>query len=509
MKRFMMFLGTALLATQLCNGGEALQPKRGGICFRFDDNQPIERWQKMAQVFEKHGFRFSMAINSLQASKQAGYGELLADMAKRGYEVMDHTPEHTVITLTMDSPEEAAVFAKADFVEKVQGAKLFFKFIYNEKHPSTSLKISITQGKKIQVLAGNPINQNDYSKYLVFPNGEIYLLAKNNADSVLYSKHGENNVNLADIAEVEVKMATRNAFRVDDRALALVAQRSKALFAKMGVPAPKTFITPGGWGLFPPADQLQRVYGQQFGYAAGDQFYPRWAGSYSGKQIDRFRMSPYWNSLETNTVEREKALFADLLAKNYVIPVISHMWLHGVKDLDELLQRNDEFLAWVKEKNIPVKNYAQWADELFGGKVDPTSNVFPALTTDLNDDGMPDGYNLDKTATWDKEKCLLSGKGSLFYISALGGIESGKNVVRVEGCKAGDAKAQGLLLLWFCDENGNQTGQMALNFDFDSKEFTTVEQSFEMPQGACGVNTSFMFRGTTGTIRKITLQGAK
>ena len=112
-------------------------------------------------------------------------------------------------------------------------------------------------------------------------------------------------------------------------------------------------------------------------------------------------MSPFWNSLENLDVEKEKKVFANLLAKNYVIPVISHMWLHNLNnDFDKLLQRYDEFLAWVKAKQIPVHNMAEWADILYDGKSDPAWNIFPSLTRDLNEDNCPDGYdNIGKEAT--------------------------------------------------------------------------------------------------------------
>ena len=101
----MMSLLLAAAFTGVVSG--ATNPEKAGICFRFDDNQPPERWQKMAEIFEKHGYRFSMAINSEKAAADPAYAKLLSDMAARGYEVMDHTPEHTIIKLTLPRAEEA------------------------------------------------------------------------------------------------------------------------------------------------------------------------------------------------------------------------------------------------------------------------------------------------------------------------------------------------------------------------------------------------------------------
>ena len=375
--------------------GSAATPKVAGIAFRFDDNQPIERWQKMAAVFEKHGYRFSMAINSLKASKDPAYAEFLSKMAKKGYEVMDHTPEHTVIKLTMPSREEAEKLAKEDYVHHVSGNTVYFKFLFDKNHPSCRpWTISVADGKKVTVTEGK-WDRSDASRYVVFPDGTIYLFALHGEQPVLLNQFGEDKVNLPKMDNVKVTIASRNAFRIDDRALAQVAGQSRDLFRKMNLPAPRTFVTPGGWGLYPSVEQVSRVYGKQFGYTAGDVFNPNWSSTYSGRPFHRFSMSPYWNSLENLDVEKEKKAFADLLAKNTVIPVISHMWLHNLNnDFDKLLQRYDEFLAWVKEEKIPVRNMAEWADVLYDGKSDPAWNIFPSLACDRNKDGRPDGYDV-------------------------------------------------------------------------------------------------------------------
>ena len=36
--------------------------KRGGICFRVDDNQPIQKWTDYAAIFNKYGYKFCAAL---------------------------------------------------------------------------------------------------------------------------------------------------------------------------------------------------------------------------------------------------------------------------------------------------------------------------------------------------------------------------------------------------------------------------------------------------------------
>lgn len=501
-------LGTAAAAVifGMMLQGFAATPKTGGIAFRFDDNQPIERWQKMAAVFEKHGFRFCMAINALGASGKTGYPEQLAKMAKNGYEVMDHTPEHTVIKLTMPSREAAESLAKEEYVHHVSGNTVYFKFLFDKNHSSCRPWTIAVDGKKVTVTEGK-WDRSDVSRYVVFPDGTIYLFAMHGSQPVLLNQFGEDKVNLPKTEGVKVVIASRNAFRIDDRALAEVAKRSRDLFQKMNLPAPRTFVTPGGWGLYPSVEQVACVYGKQFGYAAGDVFDPNWSSTYSGRPFHRFSMSPFWNSLENLDVEKEKRVFADLLAKNYVIPVISHMWLHNLNnDFDKLLQRYDEFLAWVKAKQIPVRNMAEWADLLYDGKSDPAWNIFPSLTRDLNEDGRPDGYNdIGKEATLKNGE--LSGKGILFYINSLSGFTPGKNTLSLEGKPVNGKKAKLVMVFHLCDGNSkNPRKNVTVSIPFqESGEFKQYEKTVEIPAWVVGSHVTCLIDGE-GAIRNLSLR---
>ena len=483
-------------------------PKKGGIAFRFDDNQPIENWKRMAAVFEKHGLRFSMGICPLEASRNPEYAALLSDMARRGYEIMDHTPEHTVVKMTMDTPEAAQQLSGADFVNCVKDRTVYFKFRFNPSHPSCKpWVIGVKNGHEVTMEDGS-WNDSDVSRYVVFPDGRIFLFAKHGEKPVLCNQYGENDVQLPDMSGVKVTVANRDAFEIDDRALELLLQRSRDLFAKMGVPAPRTYVVAGGWGLYPSPEQLERTCGRKFGYASGTAFDAEWSSTYSGRQLDRFAMSAYWNSLESFTVEQEKKLFADLLAKNYVIPVISHMWLHGVNnDFNELLRRNDEFLAWVKEKGILVKNHAEWADILYGNPADPQYNIFPSLACDLNDDQIPDGYDI-KGGTPVKDG-VISGKGELFYISSLSGFSAGRNILRVEGRSLNEKPSKLIIAFHLCardSKNAREDRVIAIELPA-APDFASLEKEIVIPEWVAGSHVTCIIDGE-GQLRNISLAAA-
>ena len=53
-----------LLFPLLGFGAEGATAKIGGLCFRFDDNQTVQKWNDMAEVFRKYDSRFCMSIIS-------------------------------------------------------------------------------------------------------------------------------------------------------------------------------------------------------------------------------------------------------------------------------------------------------------------------------------------------------------------------------------------------------------------------------------------------------------
>lgn len=330
-----------------------------GLCFRFDDNKSCEEWQRLADIFEKRGLRFSLAVNSGSALKDPARTKLLKTLSDRGHEIMDHTPFHTSMRLAVPNPDH---YAKCDFVDHVSKDQVYFKIRFNPDHPQNRNLVLSFDGNRI--IADAPEDQKflSFGKFLVFPDGSIYGIGRKGEEPVLVNKYGEDLSDSPSMKKDKVILADRTAFEVADDGLALLAETSRANHKKMGLPPPRTFIIPGGWGVFPNAEQIQRVFGDRFGYAAGDGSYSR-PGVLEGKRIDRFRMTPYWESLERHDVEKEKVLLSEQLESERVIPIISHLWSKNVPGgMDELFKRHEELLDWVVERKIPVKTYSEWAD---------------------------------------------------------------------------------------------------------------------------------------------------
>lgn len=69
-------------------------PPAPAFTMRFDDNRPAQWWRDVCGIFERHGFRCSLAVNATLLSESQG--ACLRELAKRGHEIMDHTPSHSI-----------------------------------------------------------------------------------------------------------------------------------------------------------------------------------------------------------------------------------------------------------------------------------------------------------------------------------------------------------------------------------------------------------------------------
>ena len=79
-------------------------PKTGGVCFRFDDNKPPEQWRMMGELFERYGYRMSLALVSQELNENQA--RVLRELAGKGHSLMDHLPNHAVYRIRARTPRE-------------------------------------------------------------------------------------------------------------------------------------------------------------------------------------------------------------------------------------------------------------------------------------------------------------------------------------------------------------------------------------------------------------------
>ena len=79
-----------------------------------------------------------------------------------------------------------------------------------------------------------------------------------------------------------------------------------------------------------------------------------------------------------------------------------------------------------------VKTQSEWARLLYHTKTNPQENVFPSLNVDLNEDGIPDGFEKVNGVVWENGTLARQNRGKLFQTLPLGGVEHGRNTLKLD-----------------------------------------------------------------------------
>src|SRR4051812_27196117 len=83
-----------LFCLALRGNAQVLNNKSGGICFRFDDNLPLEQLSGMEAVFNKHKVKYCLALNAAGLQDNTDYSRFIQKLDRDGFEIMDHCPNH-------------------------------------------------------------------------------------------------------------------------------------------------------------------------------------------------------------------------------------------------------------------------------------------------------------------------------------------------------------------------------------------------------------------------------
>jgi len=261
-------------------------------------------------------------------------------------------------------------------------------------------------------------------------------------DSSLYVKKGVLQPGVASIiiGTDYVTVTLKTGTTLDPSAIPILAERTRLLYRrylKDSLNYPKILAQPGdgtsvsqidGYVFLKPAGYISATY-DGIGkdnvitktYSILDKLYHP---AYNIKRAD-------WGDLgnfQTTTKE-----IADRMAKHQVVSILFHY-----PSIPGLLTVTDQFLKWCRDNDVPLLTLSQWVTNLYGSYPDPTTNVFPDITKDINADSRPDGYEVfDANVILNKNDVGAPGGvslsknawGNLFMISQLGGIEKGKNTV--------------------------------------------------------------------------------
>ncbi len=398
--RTLALLGLFPFASTGFGADQSSPPVAGGVMFRTDDNGQPGYWRGRAGVFDKHGAKMGAAVNLVAAEGNPGLIAAFQEMQKSGHDLMDHAPTHDNIAINFVSDEDVEFFRKHAGVDHFASKKAFLKYdltVPPVDRESRRVKVS---GNQLSPLKDEGADRwfKDY-EFLYFP--ELKTLARyNDRDGkngvyTLVSPWREKEFTMGDHADVAVQRVAAHEVLPTPEAVDVLVESVRRVCARHQLTPPVTYIAPGGQPRLT-KEFFKRTYGEKHGYRSAA-VYPE-AVARVFNEADPDGTAPYamqWGDVsdEQITIAELKNRIANLLAVNKVVIVGSHQ-LSKEDVWPAYFEKMDALLAWLKEKKIPIKSHAEWANVLYRSDSKLTGNIFPSLDRDLDGDGKPDGYDL-------------------------------------------------------------------------------------------------------------------
>jgi hypothetical protein len=437
------FFFTILIILQFCNLSPAsaqasiyLQ-KKGGFMISVDDtpasDADVANWELYRVLFNKYGYKFNIALQSEGLNRPVVSAEVKKMMAD-GHEMMDHCPQENVSEFKFQNLEDDAKY-------------------YNGK--------------------------TGYDFY----NGQSGVFS--------VTKTGDK---IGDQVDVILKTGST----LDPTALPVLAERTRLLYRrylKDSIHYPKLLAQPGGSLCISHIDGYK--YLTQVGYTGcaydgngngPDEVVTKTYnvpkdryGNFNIKRSD-------WGADFTNI----KNLIANSMAKHIVFSILFHF-----QNIPDLLSSTEDLLKWTQANNVPLLPISQWMTNLFMNTPDPTINVFPDITKDLDGDGIGDGYEAfyKNESTLVKDPSAPGGNyivrkqiGSFFELRGLGGIEKGGNIVSFSA--KGDLGAE-IQVQMTC--NGQRTDKSII---LDSTDWKEYQIPFDIPQTSILSDITILLKNT-------------
>ena len=489
---------------------KATESKTGGICFRFDDNQTVEHYREMLDVFDKHGAKLCMSINLKYMRYSPEFPALLKKAQEDGHELMDHTPTHAVFSMNCDSPAEAASYAGKPSVDHVDGRNVRFKYKFDLATARAEFAGKVA-GLKVEVPEASR-KAVDKSCFVYDSEAQKLFQLKRNEDSsyCLTSFWGEENVEAPQGERHFKVLDNQKSFSVDDDALRLQVALIRSICDKSSLKWPVTWIQPGSFEPVLRAEQLKRVVGDELGYVSAATYPNSSAKGFCEPNPDGCRQyAMMWGdfSLEDKSVEEVKHTIASNIARHYVLIASSHMRVGKVPGgWSGYLKMHDELLAWCLEKGIPIRLQSEWAQILYKNPANPSENIIPSLTRDLDGNGVPDGFDLGKDVVVDSESpsgaasasLLSKGAGAIFNIRALAGLERGANIfsLKAKGAAGDEFTAT---FKFHCGQRVVDAPAMDLKCKGGSWESFSTQ--LEVPADAVSVDVALSRKGGSSALK--------
>lgn len=510
------------LSCFLMNSASFSQPvsdKRGGICFRFDDNQPIEKLKKLDSVFSKFGFNFCLSVTSDNFQVNVPYVDYLKQLMYKGHELMDHSPSHQTQYFDLCIEQDTSLYIGAPGVHHLDSLRVCLT--YSGIDTSISHNEGLVNIQNNLVISIKPGEFNDIGDYMalyfhaldnVCLWSDLQAINPNDPDTLTIKSIWEEDIDFGNYQNISYHKLTRDDVTISPEAIKLLGNRSLKIFSDMQIPRPYTWIHPGGRMPYIPSDQIKLNLGDSLGYKEAASYdYETYLcfNEYNPDNLKQFGMQAGEISIENQTFNWNRNVISDFIAKHYVQIDLSHLY-NPMGGLNSMLKRLDSLLYWCSVNNIPVNTYFQWKAILYDHIPNGALNAFPALNVDLNADLYPDGYskspNIHSTYSItdgvpESGGCSFEIKdhGEICWVSRLAGLEKGKNAFSIwtKGVNGidGEVKVQ-----YSFEENGTST---SLFFPADSAEWIKYTDTIIIPDSVSSMHITIQNMTQVPAIIKI------
>lgn len=468
--------------------------KTGGISFRIDDNQPIERWKQFNDIFERYGFHFSYAINPAIIGSNQSYINCIKELQNKHNDLLDHTPNHNTAYFT---DMNAVKYEGIKGIDHINNNKVCLSYenietgtYKNEGNVSIDNNIvtSINNGEfkgintdLIPFIFINKLNK-------IFKIYKLQNFNVNDPDTLEIqtfwdepvSGYSEQNVQYEKIGIYDVV--------ISDEGLENMAKSSLKLFSGIGLSRPLFWAQPGGNTPQLNKKQVKRVLGEKCGYI-GAATYPNPAYKvYEESNPDSDKQyAIQWGQLtpELSYFNSMKKEIAQAVAKHKVLIASGHFKTTQSNGWSDYLQRIDSLLSWCKQNTIPVMTNLELTQKLYYQQMNPFENIIPQLNKDIDENNIPDGYEYGPeyaNVFWDKVDGVKEGNyhslainkdGNICRILDLAGLAKGENdfYIWVKGYPGSKIEVT------FTMQNVNQSISYLFNTDSTSWKKYTLQNS--------------------------------
>lgn len=504
--------------------GQVAWTKQAGVCFRVEDNQPLERLQDYDSIFSKYNFTFSMSLQGEELKADTVYAAGIRTLLTKGHEFMDFTPSHQTNLFVVAEPFDTMPYHGHPAVDHIRANKVCLKW---SQADTTSIhgegKVNVSGDQVISVSPGefrylaSPV----YQPNLLLPvTGKIYtwknLQNKDtlNPDTLQIMSFWEEEVNLGNMTKIRYHKLSHFDVKMGPASLKLLGQRTLDICANLDLPRPYVWIQPYGPFPFLTSADVAGTLGATLGYTAGTTLQNdalKCYNEFNQDGIKQYQMASGDFRTPQYSFRENRSLIANIIAKHKVaidqnyFSISQGMWTSYLKKVDSLLN-------WISLNNIPVMTQAKWAAMLYDSIPNPAVNSFPLLQVDRDGDQKPDGYLIQDATLITNDGVAASGNrsleikklGSMCFIGGLGGLEKGIN--RFSLYTRGDSANVINVIIWFIETGGS----VSLNFTAGEDAWTEHTATFTIPDSVSVADIDILcqpFNGGFVRISGMTLRG--